>query len=70
MPLGLETVRFVRVKAFCLLLNVDQSADDKAPRLVAEAVGRLNVNVVPLPVMVKSPGLLVTKKWAGTGRLM
>jgi hypothetical protein len=37
-----------------LLLKVIQLADDKAPLLVAEAVGKLKVCVVPEEVIVKS----------------
>lgn len=43
-----------------LLLKVVQSAEDNAPRLLAEAVGRLNVCVLPDAVIVKSvPVVLV-----------
>ena len=37
-----------------LLLKVDQSLEDRAPRAVAEAVGRLKVKVPPLLVIEKS----------------
>ena len=37
-----------------LLLNVLQLADDNAPRLVADAVGKLNVCVVPVDTILKS----------------
>ena len=37
-----------------LLLKPDQSVDVRTPRLVAEADGRLNAIVLPLPVIVKS----------------
>lgn len=37
-----------------LLLNVVQSAVESSPRFVAEAVGKLNVCVVPVEVIPKS----------------
>ena len=41
-----------------LLLKVVQSAEERSPRLVAEADGRLKVMVSPDPVMVKSVPLV------------
>ena len=37
-----------------LLLNVLQLADDNAPRFVADAVGKLNLCVVPVDTILKS----------------
>ena len=42
------------VKAFCLLLNVVQSVEESSPLFVADAVGILNVCVVPTEEMLKS----------------
>ena len=47
-----------------LLLNTDQSLDESAPLLVAEAVGRLKVMVAPEPVMVKSVPVVEVAKSA------
>ena len=45
-----------------LLLKVVKSVDESAPLLVADAVGRLKVMVLPAPVMVKSvPAVEVAK---------
>ena len=48
------TSGYVNVNAACLLLNVLQSVEERRPRLEADAVGRLNVTVLPEAVMVKS----------------
>ena len=50
------------VKAFCLLLKVVQSALDKAPLLVALAVGRLKVCVAVELAMLKSVPLVPVAK--------
>ena len=50
-----EFVRgYVKVSASCLLVNVVKSDVDNSPLFNAEAVGMLNVNVDPAPVIVKS----------------
>ena len=49
-----------------LLLNVDQSLEVRTPLFVADALGRLNVIVLPVPVTVKSePFVEVAKVTAG-----
>ena len=50
------------VKAFCLLLNVVQSALLKAPLFVAEAVGKLKVCVEVAEEIPKSVPLVPTAK--------
>ena len=47
-----------------LLLNTDQSLDESAPLLVADAVGKLKVMVAPEPVMVKSVPVVEVAKSA------
>jgi hypothetical protein len=54
MVFALLTSGYVKVSASCFPLNVDQSAEERRPRFEAEAVGRLKVSVLPLPVTVKS----------------
>ena len=44
----------VAVTAPILLLNVVQSAEDNAPLLVADALGKLKVCVLPAEVILKS----------------
>ena len=53
----------VRVNAACLLLNVVQSAELKAPLFVADAVGRLNVCVSPLDTIPKLVPLVPVAKY-------
>ena len=52
--LAVLTSGYVNASAACLALNVVQSELERSPRFEAEAVGRLNVRVLPEPVMLKS----------------
>ena len=66
----LTVLRFVPLtKAACLLLNVDQSVDDNAPRLLADAVGTFKVItgvVVPLATVELKSVPVVPKVKAAT----
>ena len=59
----------VKLKAPCLALNADQSAEESSPRFVTEAVGMLNVWVLPLDTIPKSvPVVPVAKVWVDAVR--
>ena len=52
-----------------LLLKVDQSVEVRTPRLVADALGRLKLIVLPVFVIVKSEPLVVVAKVSAPTRV-